>query len=538
MPRNFVMTMHVASEHASAGRLANLAVRPLPIFVAVFLLIFVLSWPGVLSLDLWVLKDRGNFLYLDHLLDQGLRLGVDTYYSYGLLPVLFQHLLFGIFGRSHWPLLGFTVLYVVAMAGCWALIFARIPKPALAWPRRLSGETLWLLIFVGLSLTLFWVNPILPYAFVQLSMMFALLFALRGRLDIALAVSAVGCLSVPSMSLVLSAALCLFILAQWRTEGAHTVGRLVGLLAPGALTYGGLIVILIAVYGWRSLLATALPFQGMEFYEAAHFGLFTSGKEFWAPAGAGITYFLGTRAGWWIVANLMLFGLGAFAVALMARAHALRPAYVAVALCAVVEAVFVFHAYGSASEHTVFDPLLAAGALIGLAALPLGALRSPLIVLFAGLGILGQAGQIRDTALLWLHTRPSVASAGFYAKPEWSAEWSKILAASRNHKVLALSYGTGIHHFFPTIETADVWFLQRGQVFAADKARLMTKLRGADIAVEELTSPTGIIDDDPDIQRELAAMCMTSRTSFFVTWWRHPPADTRCLTPARRAAAR
>jgi len=160
--------------------------RPLSIFLVAFFGLFFLSWPTVLSLDLWVFKDRGSFLNLDTLLGQHLRLGVDAYYSYGLLPVWIQHLLFRVFGAGYGPLLGCTVVTIALMALFWALLLRHLPE-----------ERIWLLAIVALCPIVIWVNPNFPYSLVQLSMLFALWLVLENRLSAALAVSMIGCLSVP-----------------------------------------------------------------------------------------------------------------------------------------------------------------------------------------------------------------------------------------------------------------------------------------------------------------------------------------------------
>jgi hypothetical protein len=85
-----------------------------------FVTIYLLSWPVLFSFYLWVFADRSSFLNLDYLLAQHLRLGVDAFYSYGLLPVLLQHVLFAIFGRGYWPMIGCTVVVTVLMAVFWA----------------------------------------------------------------------------------------------------------------------------------------------------------------------------------------------------------------------------------------------------------------------------------------------------------------------------------------------------------------------------------------------------------------------------------
>jgi len=151
-------------------------------FFGVFTAIYLVSWPIVFSLDLWILKDRGSFLNLDYLLDKHLRLGVDTFYSYGLLPVAIQHWLFVLFGRGYWPLLGCAVATMTLMAVFCAFFL-----------RGLPSEPMWLVAMLAMSRILNPVNPNLPYSIVQLSLLFALLFVLLGRMDVSLAIAAVGC---------------------------------------------------------------------------------------------------------------------------------------------------------------------------------------------------------------------------------------------------------------------------------------------------------------------------------------------------------
>src|SRR5580765_3424911 len=175
------------------------------IVVSAFTLLFLASWPVVFSLDLWAFADRGSLLNLDYLLDQHLRLGVDTFYSYGLLPVLLQHGLFAVFGRGYWPMVGSTVAVMLLMA----LRRARLL-------RYVNSRWLCLAAVVVLTPTILWVNPNFPYSLVDLSMMYALLLVLEGRTDLALAVSAIGCFSVPSLPLALTAMLALLIVLEWR----------------------------------------------------------------------------------------------------------------------------------------------------------------------------------------------------------------------------------------------------------------------------------------------------------------------------------
>jgi hypothetical protein len=493
------------------------------LILAAFFSTFLLSWPIVFSLDLWVFKDRGSLLNLDYLLEKHLLLGVDTFYSYGLLPVLIQHLLFGAFGRGYWPLIACTIATLILMAGFWTLLLRQLPK-----------QQIWLITIIALSPTLFQVNPNLPYSLVQISMLFALLFVLEGRLDIALAVSAVGCLSVPSLPLVLTALLLLLIVINWRINSDRSAAYLIRQLAPGACAYVLLALILCLSFGYRSVVATVLPVFGIKFYRTTHYTFFGSELGFLNAEGHSlkyyIEYFTATPLGWFIASVFILFVLGAKAIGTMIRDRAAVPPKSFVAICAIIQGVLVLFAYGPQGQHTLYDPLLVAGVLVGLSGLSPGRWRKVLLVTFVALGVLGQSALVRRTWLDWRETRPSLDSANLYANPVWTEEWSKILKISKTKRVLLLSYGTGAHHYFPSVQTADVWFLRIGQLFPADKQRLLTKIQDADVIVEDLSGPTSAIDGDQDIQSQLSSMCLTEVTPNFQVWWRHPlnPEKTVC----------
>jgi hypothetical protein len=499
------------------------------LILAAFVSMLLLSWPIVFSLDLWAFKDRGSLLNLDYLLDKHLQLGIDTFYSYGLLPVLIQHLLFIAFGRGYWPLIGCTVATLILMAGFWALLLRYFPP-----------SKIWLFSVIVMTPTLFQVNPNLPYSLVQLSMLFALPFVLEGRLEIALAVSAVGCWSVPSLSLVLTALLLVLIIIDWRVNSNRSVAYLIRQLAPGACAYALLGMVLCLSFGYRSVLATALPLFGIKFYRAVHYTFYGSEIRFLFAEKHSlkycIEYFFASSLGWLMASLVCLFILGARAIRTMIRQRKAEPANAFVAVCAIIQGVLVFFAYGPQGQHTLYDPVLVAGILVGIAGLSPGRWQKLIFVAFVAWGVLGQSALIRRTWLDWMETRPSVDSANLYADPAWTAEWSKILEISKTKTVLLLSYGTGVHHYFPSIQTADVWFLRTGQLFPADEQRLLAKIQDADVVVEDLSGPTSAIDGDDDIQVRLNSMCLTDVTPDFQVWWRHPlnPEKTVCMKNARQ----
>ena len=479
------------------------------VLLAVFVALIASSWPILFSFDLWVLKDRGNLLNVDYLLEQQLRLGVDAYYIYGLLPVSLQHLAFEVGGRGYWPLLAFDVPYVLLTAFFWAWFVRRTPQP---------GR--WLLAAVLLSPLLLWVNPNFPYVLVQLSLLFALLLVYEGKLSAALCVAVVGCYSVPSLPFVASATIFGFILVDWWRAPGRTAGGLLRALAPAAVTAIMLAAVFSAVYGSQSVLATLFPMAGAKFYQSNHYGLFTrgSGLDFIAPSNAGWRYYLANPAGWWIASTLVLFGFVAFAAYDSVRHRTFTPAAAVIVFCGVLHAVFAFYAYSVPPQHVIYDPVLVAGTLAGLAWLPLGSLRTFLMVPLVGLGTLGSWAQVHETYTAWRETRTSPVTVGLYAAKEWLPEWADILQLSHEHPVLLLSYGTAAHNYFPTLQSPESWTLQWGQMLPADLQRLQVKIAAADLVVEDLSGPTLLIDRTPQITRALDAFCLASVTANFKTY--------------------
>ncbi len=490
-------------------------------------LLYALCWPQERSLDLWVFKDRGSLLNLDLMLDQHLQLGVDTFYAYGLLPVLIQRVLFQAFGRGSWALIGCHLLALPLMAGAWTLIIRELRQPLL-----------WAALVIVLTPIVVWVNPNFPYLLVQLSMMYALAFALRGNLRVALAISAIGCWSVPTVTLLFSAALLAAVCMAWRASPDPSLRSLVSLLAPGALAYGGLGLLLAGYFGWRSMLATALPLQGMAFYKSVHYGMFTSLKIFLHPGPAPfwrwspLRYYVCDRASWWILGSLLLFG---FATTALVRAikdrEPLRGADLVVVLCAFVHLSFILLAYGNPTQHVIYDFLIAIGVVLGLAGLQTGNFRNGLLGAFALVSLLSHLNQVGLMNWLWHSTSPSADVADFYAHDDFKKDWSEVLALSATQNLYLLSYGTGMQNYFPTVQVAPIWTVQIGEVFDSDKARLLDKLRGADIVVEDLTGPMTLFDMDTDIKRELSAMCLMSKGKYFITWSKKPRAeDGQCVS--------
>ncbi|RFB78680.1 hypothetical protein DYH55_15905 [Methylovirgula sp. 4M-Z18] len=461
------------------------------------------SWPILFAFDLWVLYDRGSLLNVDYLWSSGLRPGVDTFYSYGLLPLALQHLVFA-FGRGYLPMIACTVIAMVAMALIWAVLLRPLPR-----------STTWLVAIVCVTPMLLWVNPNFPYTLALLSTLTALALVMEDRLDLALAACAVGCWSVPSLPLALAGMVTILIVTRWAAGSERSVGALAKALAPGAVSYLVIGVVMVLTFGWQSAAATALPFQGAKFYAAKGYGM-SNIVEFLSPGGLGLTKYLFTRSGWWILSSALLLALAAYSGIRMLRARSFDSVGCVVMLFAALHVLFVFVAPGSTQQHVIYDPLLAGGVLIGLGSLAGTHLRKVLLAVFVILAVTGSGEQVRDTWRAWRDQTASPDMAGLYSTRQMQDEWKAIVALSAAHPLLMLTYGTGIHHYFPTIQSPQIWFLEVGQQLPSDKDRILAQMRATDIVV---TAHNDIVESiDPRLHAELLTMQPIKQGPLFDIW--------------------
>jgi hypothetical protein len=492
-----------------------------------FCVLELLSWPILFSYYLWVFADRSNLLNLDYLLAQHLRLGVDTFYSYGLLPVFIQHVLFAIFGRGYWPMIGCTIVVLVLMATFWSLFV-----------RCVSNRWSYVIAVIAISPFILWINPNFPYSLVQLSMLFGLLFLLKGRPDVALAVSVIGCFSVPSLPLILTGLLAVYVVVDWWTGANRSISFLARRLAPSISVYVLLAAGLSAFFGFQSVLATALPVMGAKYYYGSKRADFTDLMKFVHPIGHSlkyyVAYYIGTPAGWWILCSISLVVLGIVAAIVMLRNRKLDPRHSVVLFCAVLQVFFAFVAYRGDDQHMIYDPVTATGMFVGISIFPVKRFRNLLLLLFVCVGVLGQAEQVRRTVWAWKNTHRSALTANLYAETEYGPQLTKILDIANMQKVLMMSNATGVHHYYPTLKPVNTWFLVAGLLSPQDRVRVLASMRDADVIVEDTTHAPWFIDRDPEAIRELQSMCLTDVTRDFQIWWRHPSDSAACKVNPRQ----
>ena len=425
------------------------------------------------------------------------RIGVDICYSYGLLPILLQHIVFWFTGPSFRPMIGCTVLVLVLTAIYFACLLEHLP----------AGR-LWLVALVALSPTLLIVNPNWPYSVAVLSMLFAILFVLKDRLDIALAISTIGCFCVPSLPLVLTILLAFCIIFNWWKAQGRSFSTLVARLAPGAIVYAALAVLLGTVFGFRSLAATAIPLTGATYYKQSGLGGLGAFIDFLHPAGHSmkyyVAYYLGSPVTWFVLCTLFIFGLSLCVLFFVLRGRALDPSSTLIVVYSVVQAAFITVAYGTHGQHVLYDGLLASTALVGIASIPKTKMRNTALLVFILSGILAESSGAYKTLDAWRSTAPGPGTFGLYAGVGLAKDWSDVVQVSQHRKTLVLAYATGQHIYYPTIEEPDAWFMIPGLIYPAQENAILEQIRNADIVVEDGTSPSPIVTDK--IRSALAAM--------------------------------
>jgi hypothetical protein len=492
------------------------------ILIVVIRAVFSLPWE--LSFHNFAFMDLGGFQHVDRLIGQGLRPGVDFGYTYGLLPLLIQHLYFAAFGMSHWPTLAMLALYVLSMLVFWALLTREI------------GQT-WVTfgILLGLSeMMIFFVPwpPTLAHMLMKISIAFSLYFMMKQRLSLALSVAALGALAVPSLPIVLTGIIALIIAWEWWQKPGRTLLRLVAQIAPAVAAYGGCVLLMTAFFGWRSVLQSLVPTGGAKLYRAMNFGIFGQGLYFLHPPGANLSYYLLTPAGMWIVCSGLLVVFGCLAALRIARTSSLTGIPLLVVVCCALHLIFVFAAYGNAFSYELFSFFLAAGIVAGISSLTDRRLKIAVSSLLLIFGLLSQVGEIKDALQLWKTESTSPETAFLYAPNDFQPEWKSVLSMSKNRRVFLLSYGMGVDAYYPEIGTPNSWLLLPGLPLPREDAYVLQQIRAADVVVEETEVTTRYIKNNKEWQAALLDFPVKVSGRYFRIWARDPAVASELIKTA------
>jgi hypothetical protein len=480
--------------------------------------------PSELSFRNFAFWDLGSFQHLDRLIGQGLRPGVDFGYTYGLLPVLIQHLFFAAFGSSHWTTLGMLVLYLLSMLTFWTLLTREIGQ---SWAN--FG------ILLGLAdMMIFFVPwpPTLAHIMMKVFIAFSFYFILKQRLSLALSFAALGALSVPSLAIALGGLITLIIAWEWWRSPGRTLRGLVTQFAPAAALYAGCVLLLTTFFGWRSVWPSLLPTGGARHYRAMKFGIFGQGRYFLHPPGAHLGYYLLTPAGIWICCSGLLVVLGCLAALKIAKTSSLTGRSLLIVVCCAFHLIFVFVAYGNYLSYELFSFVLTAGILLGVSSWTNRNLRIAVSNLVLVFGMLSQFSGIKEEMQTWRTESTSPDTAFLYAPNDLQPEWKSVLSVAKNRRVFLLSYGNGVDSYYPGIGTPQSWFLLPALPLPPEDSYVLQQIRAADVVIEETEVATQYIDHNKEWQAALADFPVKVSGRYFRIWIKDPAVGSELLKTA------
>jgi hypothetical protein len=461
------------------------------VFAGVNVANYIFHWPNLLQFEHFPFGDPGSNLYLHKMISSGLTPTVDFSYPYGLLGALFGDVWFGLFGLHPYAFAGVGLLYCVCMSHGFAL-FCR----ELRWG--------WLTAIALAVLMPFSVTPSqasITYCLEAVAILYGLAFQSQGRLAEALGMATIGALVKPSLSYVFGAILVALILWKLNVDGKARFPAAWWSqfrFAAGAVSFG--VVALVLRYGWQPLLSTLFPVAGRANYRAMHYGFFTGvGRNFWIPAGARAGYYLGTVAGFWILATVTLLAgsMWLLATGPRSRREIFQTGLTATALHFIFITIFFAHAW----SWSYYSYLVA----IGLAAFLTMFRKSRFAVAsLCAVAAIGYYADTRETTIEWRRSQPAAAQIGLWMTASQRKDWSHALELARNHRVLALSMAGWPSLLEPAIRTPSRWFTEPALINPRERQSTVEAIRQANVILIHDSPWTAPIGDLPEFREELS----------------------------------
>lgn len=438
------------------------------------LMLAVLQLTYILDFHVFAFEDTGANLTIQYLMSQGLVPHVDFGYQYGLLPLLFGQAWFWVWGLSPYSCIGamtfLTLMIVLALARFIAVM-------RIHW----SGICLLACSLPHIGGVIY-MNLCHPLEAVLLS--HALVFHAKQERPMALALTSAALFAKPSMTYFYGLILLALILWEITQIPRHERGKaLARRLQPAIITVIVLTAVLSAVYGWQSLFHSLflLPIQGRAAYIFQRVGIFDLGGQFFLfPPGAKITYYLGTLAGFWMLASFILIAGGVAAIARLYR-QGFRIRDETVAVYALLHVVFIFLLYAGPYSPSYYLYVL----VMGLAAFLSVSMRGRyLLALLSVMAVLGFTASAKGSLNDWMTKIRSPRTAGLWAEPGLYAEWSHILRLAQTERAVLLSYAGFGEVLGKEFARPVSNFLQRGYTHQDDFARKNQQLAWASLIVE------------------------------------------------------
>jgi hypothetical protein len=262
---------------------------------------FLLQLPRNYSWEDFACGDPGSCLQADRIVAEGVRPVADFPYPYGLLPLAVGRGWFWVFGRT-------PASYLAAVLVCDGLIVWGLARIVVTLRVGRVGLAVMALALPHVVMASY---PNLTHALETALLCHALAEQAAGRRGRALALLTVCAFVKPGLAYVYGLVLVLW--TGWYLVRGDGAARRDLWRVPLAAVTTGVVVgsVLLAIFGWEALLGTVFPRAALRNYAAEKYGFFFGiGRNFWLPPGATWRYYVGSGAGLWLAASVVLLAAG------------------------------------------------------------------------------------------------------------------------------------------------------------------------------------------------------------------------------------
>ena len=307
-----------------------------------------------------------------------------------------------------------------------------------------------------------------------------LLLQAQGKRSQSLAFATAACFTKPVMGYFYGLVLLIFIVVELRREGRLGIAGLSRALVPTVLTGLGLVFLLGTTFGWSALVRSLLPLNGAEAYRVLHYGWSAIALLFYFP-GMRLTYYLGTPTIFLLCATVYLVA-ATVRVSWRILQHRIGApdTYEIVLTCALLHLAFLGFFYGAPASWTYYAYILVMGVIATAGWSPASArVLWGLCILAA----IGNYGSFKSSIIAWRTMKQSSVTAGLFALPAESAEWSHVTSMVIDKNPELFTWDGGAEMLFPWLRRPVGAFIVPGEANGNEIRGKVQQLRTAKAVV-------------------------------------------------------
>ena len=246
------------------------------------------------------------------------------------------------------------------------------------------------------------------------------------------------------------------------------------------LTGLGLVFLLGTTFGWSALVRSLLPLNGAEAYRVLHYGWSAIALLFYFP-GMRLTYYLGTPTIFLLCATVYLVA-ATVRVSWRILQHRIGApdTYEIVLTCALLHLAFLGFFYGAPASWTYYAYILVMGVIATAGWSPASArVLWGLCILAA----IGNYGSFKSSIIAWRTMKQSSVTAGLFALPAESAEWSHVTSMVIDKNPELFTWDGGAEMLFPWLRRPVGAFIVPGEANGNEIRGKVQQLRTAKAVV-------------------------------------------------------